>query len=265
MSELQKTTLSLTTKSDSSNPSEPNPPKPITPRPSKPNTTQQCKTKGKSKSNGKGKRVSKICKLGGNVEKSPHQRISKDKFYENKSHRKSIPSELSSHSKQHPLEHTWVLWYHDGKSDWSLESYKYIWEFSTIEDFWRLYNNLPSISNTFIFLMRKGHPPIWEVPENIKGGSWLFKFPKKVADREWLKISLYLIGETLSDNSEHLIGLSVSPKNYNVVMRVWNKNHQACFNKLKFPPEIARYKPLYKVFQEYQDSEKQEAKTVIVS
>jgi len=112
--------------------------------------------------------------------------------------------------------------------------------------------------------MKKGHPPIWEVPENINGGSWLFKFPKKVADREWLKLSLYLVGETLSENTEDLIGLNVSPKNYNVVMRVWNKNNEACYNKLKFPPEIARYKPLYKVFNEYHSAGKQEAKSVIV-
>ena len=162
------------------------------------------------------------------------------------------------------LENTWVLWYHDGVSDWSLESYRYICEFNTVEDFWRLYNNIPSFSNSSVFLMKKGHPPIWESPENIKGGSWLFKFPKKVADKEWLKMSLYLVGETLCEDTSNIIGLSISPKNYNVTIRIWNKNNEECYNKVKLPEDIARYKPLYKVFQEYQETEKHELKKVIV-
>jgi hypothetical protein len=163
------------------------------------------------------------------------------------------------------LENTWVLWYHDGKSDWTPESYQKIYEFSTIEDFWRLYNNLPSVVNHYFFLMKKGHPPIWEAKQNINGGSWLHKVPKVQADAYWLKFSMFLIGECMADDTDNLIGISISPKVHNVTMSVWNKDSLKCKDKIKFNPkyeELHQCPPLYKDFQEKyrQDQEKHKAK-----
>ena len=40
------------------------------------------------------------------------------------------------------LNDTWVLWSHElHDNNWTLESYTNIYEFNTIGDFWRLYNN----------------------------------------------------------------------------------------------------------------------------
>ena len=149
------------------------------------------------------------------------------------------------------LRSAWVLWYHDSSDDWNLSSYQKIYEFDTVAGFWRMFNNLPSIVNSMFFLMKKGHSPIWDVPENIKGGSWLFKFPKKMADCYWLKMSCYMVGETITNDTTHIIGLSLSPKIYNVTIRVWNCNDVACREKVEFNPEyseLIRGKPLYKVF-----------------
>lgn len=166
---------------------------------------------------------------------------------------KLFQQELVSEDKKHPLQNTWILWYHEPDSkDWSLESYKKIYEFDTIEDFWRLYNNLPSIVNSMFFLMKKGHPPIWEVPQNINGGAWLYKFPKKMADSFWLKFSCYLIGETIANCTDDIIGISISPKVFNVTIRIWNCNSKKCQDQLKFNPEyteLERGQPLYKEFR----------------
>ncbi len=154
---------------------------------------------------------------------------------------------------EHKLENTWVLWHHKDGDDWTIDSYEKLYEFDTIENFWRLYNNLPSIVNNYFFLMKKGHPPIWEVPQNINGGSWLFKIPKKMADMYWLKFSCYLIGETIADNTDHIIGLSMSPKVSNVTIRIWNCNSRECKNKVKFNDkyeELMQCQPLYKEFSE---------------
>ena len=155
-------------------------------------------------------------------------------------------------SQKHPLKNTWILWYHDPEdSDWTLESYKKIYEFSTIEDFWRLYNNLPSIVNSMFFLMKKGHPPIWETPQNINGGAWLYKFPKKMADCFWGKFSMYIVGETLMEETSDIIGLSISPKVFNVTIRIWNCNSERCKDMTFNPeyPELTRGTPLYKQFR----------------
>ena len=32
-------------------------------------------------------------------------------------------------TQEHQLENTWALWYHNGKDDWTLDSYKKIYEY----------------------------------------------------------------------------------------------------------------------------------------
>jgi hypothetical protein len=180
---------------------------------------------------------------------------------------KLFTTEMAHNVDKHILANTWILWYHDpDDTNWSLASYKKIYEFNTIEDFWRLYNNLPSIANSMFFLMKKGHPPIWEVPQNINGGAWLYRFPKKMADCYWTKFSMYLIGETLMTDTQDIIGISISPKIFNVTIRIWNCNSERICNKLlgnKFNPdypELVRDQPLYKQFRpSLNDNEQQEA------
>lgn len=157
---------------------------------------------------------------------------------------------MTTPTRNHRLNNKWTLWYHDGKSDWTQSSYHKIYEFDTVEDFWRLYNNIPSVVNSMFFLMKEGHPPIWDVPQNIKGGSWLYKFPKKIADSYWLYFSTYLVGETMMNDTSNIIGISISPKVYNVTIRVWNCDSEASKN-LQFNEdykEIIRGQPLYKEF-----------------
>ena len=174
---------------------------------------------------------------------------------------KLFTTEMVHNKDKHMLENTWILWYHDpDDTNWSLESYKKIYEFNTVEDFWRLYNNIPSIANNMFFLMKKGHPPIWEVPQNINGGAWLYRFPKKMADCYWTKFSMYLIGETLMNDTQDLIGVSISPKIFNVTIRIWNCNSERITDKQrnnKFNPnytELYKDQPLYKEFRPSQNS-----------
>lgn len=51
-------------------------------------------------------------------------------------------------------------------------------EFDTVEDFWRIYNNLVPIdllpSNTDFFIFKDYIKPQWEDPKNVKGGRWIY-------------------------------------------------------------------------------------------
>ena len=70
-------------------------------------------------------------------------------------------------SNNYKLMDTWTLWAHlPHDTDWSLESYKKIYEISSIKDALILYENLPEtiIKNCMLFLMRKGIKPTWEDP-----------------------------------------------------------------------------------------------------
>jgi len=64
------------------------------------------------------------------------------------------------------LNSKWILWSHDlYDNNWSINSYDKIFEFNTINDFWKLYNNfnlLGGLNKKNYFLMREGIMPIWE-------------------------------------------------------------------------------------------------------
>jgi len=122
----------------------------------------------------------------------------------------------------HPLNDTWVFWFHDLNSDsWAVTSYLKLFSFNTIEDFWILFNNITNVYNGMYYLMRQGYPPIWDDATNIKGGGWTFKVDKKYAHEFWEKLSCCCIGESLPHN---VVGVSISPKIRFVTIRLWTNN-----------------------------------------
>lgn len=152
------------------------------------------------------------------------------------------------------LNDTWVLWYHDTDSDWTqVSSYQLVCEFCTIEEFWSLYNIIPSVVDNFMFLMKKGHPPIWEAPENRLGGAWLYKVPKKFADVYWLNFSIYLVGNTIANDCSNLIGISLSPRVHNCTIKIWNNDSKKCQDMIEFNSKYNEFQhgqALYNCFLE---------------
>ena len=73
--------------------------------------------------------------------------------------------------------------------------------------------------------MQKGISPIWEDPENKKGGCWSFKIHANQAQDLWDDLSNYMVTENLSSKLNSITGLSICLKknNYSVV-KIWNKN-----------------------------------------
>lgn len=140
---------------------------------------------------------------------------------------KTCPHYLRPDGK-HSLNTNWILWYHSAESrDWSLDGYKKYAVIGTVEDFWEIYNDLPSINNRDMwFLMREGFPPRWEDPVNAEGGSFKFRVRGDEAENAWLTLSTHLISENLCKgqaDSEFNSGLGVSPKkNGYVTISVWN-------------------------------------------
>jgi len=121
-----------------------------------------------------------------------------------------------------PLHDIWTLYWHPRScQDWSLESYSRKAELRTVPDFWKLYNNFRTVAHDMFFLMRQGHPPLWEDAKNIKGGALSFKIHNKEVDNFWLVASMLLVGESICQCPEELTGISVSPKLQNPTIRVW--------------------------------------------
>ena len=129
----------------------------------------------------------------------------------------------------HKLNSNWTLWFHSPTdNDWTIESYKRISEFSTIEDFWSIYKFiLPNhIQNGMFFLMRDGILPIWEDDQNKEGGCWSFKIIKKDVFNSWVELSIHILGEKITkdiDESMEINGISISPKRSFCIIKIWNK------------------------------------------
>lgn len=125
------------------------------------------------------------------------------------------------------LTDTWVLWYHNpNDTNWSINSYKKMAEINTIKDFWNTYEHIENniIENSMLFIMRSGINPLWEDPKNINGGCWSFKISKGNIKEYWTELSIYLLGETITKNSNSINGLSVSPKKTFCIIKIWNND-----------------------------------------
>lgn len=136
--------------------------------------------------------------------------------------------DLLDEKGHHKLEDTWVIWSHDADNrSWALSAYRKHCEFSTLEEFWDIYNGLPSLNNRDMwFLMRKGIPPLWEDPINQQGGSFKFRVPGEEVDNTWLTLTLHAISENMcmkKSDAQLISGISLSPKNRNFcTISVWN-------------------------------------------
>ena len=105
---------------------------------------------------------------------------------------------------------TWAVWYHNpSDKNWDLKSYSKLYEFSNLEDFWKLYTNwneyLPTCDEGMFFIMRRLKNncyinPLWEDKYNRNGGFWSFKITKEESSKIWEELSIYLVSENISNN-----------------------------------------------------------------
>jgi len=151
-------------------------------------------------------------------------------------------AEPSNFSVKHPLQNSWTIWYDNpgkrsNQASWG-DHLKKITTVGTVEDFWRVFNNLKPASalaqgsNYHIF---KEHiEPKWEDPINSKGGKWTVSIPPKnrniVLDQMWLWTILACIGETFN-SPDDVCGMVVSVRKAGDRVQIWTKdatNEQAC-------------------------------------
>ena len=119
----------------------------------------------------------------------------------------------------------WSIWYHHYKNSWKLESYRKIYEINNIFDFWIFNNNielLGGINSQHYFMMREDISPIWEDTNNKNGGCWSIKIPLEKSYELWTKLSMYIVGETLTNDNNLINGISICAKNSSTsVVKIW--------------------------------------------
>eukprot|EP00093_Oithona_nana_P002217 02217.XXX_18908_19722_1 [CDS] Oithona nana genome sequencing. len=131
---------------------------------------------------------------------------------------------------KHPLQNKWTLWYYknDRSKDWE-SNQKQVITFSTVEDFWALYNHIENASKLGTgcdySLFKEGVKPMWEDSHNEHGGKWLLQMDKRsrmsALDGIWLEIMMCLIGEAFGDSGSIVNGAVVNIRGKIDKISVW--------------------------------------------
>lgn len=130
--------------------------------------------------------------------------------------------------KELPLKYTWVVWEQimqasDGKTAQYSDATHKVAPFSTVQDFWKLWNHMPQPSELLdqkrmvreqpdglhvidaIMIFRENVRPEWEDPMNATGGHFQFQLKPQTGggqiDEYWNNLVLGMIGSTIEPAS----------------------------------------------------------------
>ncbi|KAL6991338.1 Eukaryotic translation initiation factor 4E type 2 [Sarracenia purpurea var. burkii] len=134
-------------------------------------------------------------------------------------------------AETHPLEHSWTFWF-DNPSAKSKQaawgsSIRPIYTFSTVEQFWSLYNNIHHPSKLTVgadfHCFKNKIEPKWEDPVCASGGKWTVSFSRGKSDTCWLYTLLAMIGEQF-DHGDEICGAVVNIRARQDKIALWTKN-----------------------------------------
>ena len=146
----------------------------------------------------------------------------------------NTPTTVTETSEYNNLSDKWTLWAHlPHDTDWSINSYKVIYNIETVEGAIAIIETLPEIlvKNCMLFIMRQGIKPIWEDPRNRNGGCFSYKISNKNVFDVWRKLTYVLVGETISQQNSfvsNVTGITISPKKNFCIIKIWMSN---CVNQ----------------------------------
>lgn len=135
-----------------------------------------------------------------------------------------------------PLQYHWALWYaapksKDKEKKWDTERNKKVVEVGTVQEFWRVFNNLAPPSTLKegcdLQLFRNGVSPAWEDSFNAKGGTWTYRISvedsKSKLDTAWLNTVLTMVGDQF-DDADDICGLVISKRASSNRLGLWIKH-----------------------------------------
>jgi hypothetical protein len=129
------------------------------------------------------------------------------------------------------LNDIWSVYFHNPISNnWERDGYVKINDISTVNDFWKTYNEIKKhIHSGMFFIMREHIFPKWDDVENKDGSFLSFKVLKTHIEDFSEKIMIQMLGETLltDDNRNkwnHVNGISFSPKKNFCIVKIWLKS-----------------------------------------
>jgi hypothetical protein len=149
-------------------------------------------------------------------------------YYKYLSEQEDISS--SDQSNQSPLSHSYSIYLHlPQDTNWSIESYKLIAQFSTVEEMVETFRQIPKclIEKGMVFVMKENILPQWEHEDNVKGGSFSYKIAKTSVMETFKHLVYAMTGGNISSNksfAEDITGVTISPKMGDFcIIKIWTK------------------------------------------
>jgi translation initiation factor 4E len=151
-------------------------------------------------------------------------------------------SKTTTPPPQHNFRHGWVFWYRPpiSKANGFVEYEKTLHPmagFNSAEDLFEIFDHmrrpssLPLVSDYHMF--KKGIRPVWEDEENKKGGKWIVRLKKGVADRYWEELVFAIAGDEF-EASEEVCGVVLSVRNGEDILSIWTRNDGGRVLKIRY-------------------------------
>ena len=83
------------------------------------------------------------------------------------------------------------------------------------------------IKNCMLFVMRAGITPMWEDPQNRRGGCFSYKVTNKTVVGVWRRLTYLLAGYSLTVDPAHMDyvnGITISPKRGFCILKIWMRH-----------------------------------------
>ena len=133
----------------------------------------------------------------------------------------------------------WTLYFHSTEeTKWTLNTFISLGSMKTWQQFWIIMDTLKtdSFSDGMFFLMRDGYRPLWDAPENDKGGAWSKKVDAHDTHTVLIDCMVHCMANTLlKQHNESVVGVTVSPKGHFHIIKVWNNLSTVSDRKLFSP------------------------------
>lgn len=128
------------------------------------------------------------------------------------------------------LEDVWNFFFFkmDKQKQWIDNMHK-VCSVDSIESFWGIMHHLRSVSDLQYgcdyYFFRKNIEPMWESPMNKNGGIWVISSHKSKRNSElnllWIEVLMFLIGETMGEDSDQICGASINMRGNYDKISVW--------------------------------------------
>ncbi|OJD10801.1 hypothetical protein AJ78_08286 [Emergomyces pasteurianus Ep9510] len=147
--------------------------------------------------------------------------------------RKTLHQNILGKLRPLPLQYHWTVWYEKYSESSNYDERLYILheDVADIGTFYRVYNNYPwdkvRVRDT-VHIFRKGTKPVWEDPENQKGGCWTFRVPKAKSEAFFHEVAILCLANefqaALEAEHDHVLGISTSARYNSHLISIWNKS-----------------------------------------